>query len=109
MANAVTIFRCTLSPVGPVTPAISFRRVPLPRPSLECSGFHRFGDEVALGDVAAQALQQVPVRARLHALGDRLEAELACHVEAGREDDLARFLLERAEHERLVDLELGER
>src|SRR5689334_9036018 len=84
-------------------------RMPVERPILESGSLHRLGDEMALSHVAAEALQQVPVGARLDAFGDRLQLELLRHVEARGEDHLAGFLVVRAHHERLVDLQFGER
>ena len=66
---------------------------PLAVPVDELAARHGFADEVALGNVAAEARHRLPVLLAFHALGDALELEALGHGDAGAEQSLQHVLL----------------
>ncbi len=83
--------------------------VPARHPVGQGLGRHRFGDQVALGDVAAHGLEHIPLLEGFDAFGGAFELELARDIEAGLDHDARGFVLDRRFDERLVDLEFGKR
>src|SRR4051812_39795591 len=82
---------------------------PFLHPTQKVARGHRSRDVVALRDIAAELLEQLPVGSRFDSLCDRFDIEASGHLQTGGQDDPCRFLPFGVTHERLVDFELGER
>ena len=70
---------------------------------------HRPAEQVALSLIAAELPQPVALGGRLDALGDRAEAEVGRQVDDRGDDALVLLVGAHALHERLVDLDEGQR
>jgi hypothetical protein len=86
---------------------------PLLRPALRKQRDARRGDrarrDIALGDIAAHAFEQMPVGPVFDAFGDDFHAQAAAEVDTGLENRAHVGIAGGAVHEGAVDLELGER
>jgi hypothetical protein len=74
----------------------------------EISGWHRPGEQVTLGLVAAELSQTVELFFGLDAFSDRSQTKVGCQVDDGGHDTFVLLVRLEVVHERLVDLHEGQ-
>src|SRR3546814_2979189 len=81
---------------------------PAGQPGAKVGGRQRLGDEISLGDIAAQPGGTIPGGAGLDALGHRGHAELAGEANARRDDVARHRIMGGPADEAAVDLQFLE-